>query len=115
MTTTTQHMTETELQSVVLELLDILGWRAMHVRPARTARGWRTPLQGPTAVGFPDILAVRRGRVIAVELKSERGVPSADQKLWLEDLAKAGIETFVWRPGDWTSGTIEAVLRKRTA
>jgi hypothetical protein len=104
-------MTEAELQSVVLELLDLLGWRAMHTRPAQTRHGWRTPLQGATASGFPDVLAVRGARVLAAELKSARGALSADQRLWLDDLARAGVESHVWRPSDWTSGLVEAVLR----
>jgi hypothetical protein len=104
-------MTEAELQAAVLELLDLLGWRAVHVRPARTAHGWRTPLQGPTAVGFPDILAVRRDRVLGAELKSARGALTAEQERWLDDLSHAGVECHVWRPTDWTDGAIEAVLR----
>jgi hypothetical protein len=104
-------MSESELQDVVLELLDVLGWRAVHVRPARTNAGWRTPLQGPTACGFPDVLAVCRDRMIAAELKSARGALTVDQKRWLDDLGRAGAEVYVWRPSDWTSGAIERTLR----
>lgn len=104
-------MTETQLQSVVLELLDVLGWRALHVRAARTKAGWRTPLQGPTAAGFPDVLAVRGNRIVAAELKSARGVVSGEQQQWLDDLDRAGAETYVWRPQDWAMGAIEHALR----
>ena len=40
-------MTEAELTAAVLELLDLLGFRAMHARPARTARGLAYARAGP--------------------------------------------------------------------
>ena len=64
-------MTERELQDAVCELARLLGYLAHHSLPARTNRGWRTPLQGDP--GAPDLLLVGRGRVIHAELKAERG------------------------------------------
>jgi hypothetical protein len=62
------------------------GWRAAHFRPARTAKGWRTPVAADGA-GFPDLVLVRRTRIVAAELKSGRvtrtacGIPATDERL----------------------------------
>jgi hypothetical protein len=108
-------VTEAELCAGVLEMLDLFGWTAVHHRPGRTRGGsWRTPLQGRSAPGWPDIFAVRRERALAAELKSERGVLTDAQRRWLDDLGGAGVETYVWRPALWVDGTIEALLRAQT-
>ena len=50
-------MTEAQFQNAVTEALTVFGWRWIHFRPARSEKGWRTPLSG--APGFPDLCAVR--------------------------------------------------------
>ena len=121
-------MTEAELMAAVIDLARLLGWRVHHCRPARTGQGWRTPITGHA--GFPDLVLARRGVVIFAELKSERGKVSPDQREWLQALSgdtrvaatRRGPErvravgvvdprVFVWRPADWTNGTIEETLR----
>lgn len=77
------------------------GWLVHHDRPARTADGWVTAVQGHT--GFPDVLLARDGEVIFAELKSEKGSVSGEQKKWL-----AHTRGYLWRPSDWP--TIEDVL-----
>ena len=52
---------------------------------------------GPS--GFPDLVLVR-GKVLYAELKAERGSTSADQKMWLARLSKAGAKTAIWKPRD---------------
>ena len=61
-------------------------------------------------MGWPDILAVKGGRMIAAELKSAKGRLTMDQNLWLHDLQRTGAEVFVWRPCDWYSGLILRTL-----
>ena len=46
-------MTEDELLTAVLELAKFAGWRVCHFRPARTAMGWKTAIQGHK--GWPDL------------------------------------------------------------
>ncbi len=104
-------MSEAELLAAVLEAAAILGWRCFHARPARTAHGWRTAGQGNGAAGFPDLILVRRGRVLAVELKAAKGRLSDAQELWLAAFEQAGVETRVWRPDDWLAGVVDRVLR----
>src|SRR5437763_860370 len=64
-------VTEAAFTRQVIALARLRGWRAAHFRPGRTARGWRTPVQGE-GVGFLDLVLVR-GRVVWAELKSARG------------------------------------------
>ena len=69
-------------------------WR--HARPARTAGGWRTPVQGDK--GAPDLLLARGGQVILAELKRDGKNPTADQVAWLNAI---GATARLWRPADW--------------
>jgi hypothetical protein len=70
---------EEQYQGTILELLCVTGWRAVHIRPLRTANGWRTPIQGPACAGWPDLFCVKetaeqggRIRLLAAELKSAK-------------------------------------------
>lgn len=96
---TAPAITESQFQAQVIELARLLGWRSAHFRPALTARGWRTPVQGDGA-GFPDTVLVRRDRLVIAELKSAAGKVSSEQTAWLAALEAAGCETFLWRPTD---------------
>ena len=97
-----QQVSESQLQRDVLQLAGQLGYLAYHVYDSRKS--------GPDK-GFPDLILARDGRVIAVELKTERGRVSRDQARWIWALgALDTIEIFVWRPRDWSSGRIERVL-----
>lgn len=49
--------------------------------------------------GFPDRVLVR-DRVVYVELKRHGGKVSAAQREWLDGLARAGSECYVWIPSD---------------
>lgn len=106
--------TEAEFQNLIIEYAQIRGWLVMHTRPARTERGWRTPLQGDA--GYPDLTMARRGRLVIAELKSESGKVTREQAAWLEhlpprvaqeddsadrDIHSHAIEVYVWRPRDW--------------
>lgn len=100
--------TEAGFQDAVLELAELRGWEFVHFRPARTAKGWRTPMIGMP--GFPDLILCRPPRLIIAELKSDRGKATVDQLCWLELLGTCdGVEVHLWRPSDWNE--IETVLR----
>ncbi|OGT54314.1 MAG: hypothetical protein A3E01_15225 [Gammaproteobacteria bacterium RIFCSPHIGHO2_12_FULL_63_22] len=103
-------MTEAKLQDAVLDALQKLGWRCVHFRPAETKKGWRTAVQGD-GVGWPDIIALRRDRGLAIELKSPTGKLAIEQVDWLRAFKAAGFEAYEWRPEQWYDGTIEAALR----
>jgi hypothetical protein len=91
-------VTEDDYLRRVLDTATIHGWRVAHFRPAKTAKGWRTPMQGHP--GLPDLVLARNGRVILAELKSDRGRPTVDQVAWLAALGDHG---RLWRPKEWTA------------
>lgn len=91
----TQAESESDWTTWVIDTARWHGWRAFHARAARTATGWRTPMQGDP--GFPDVCLARRGTVIFAELKTQRGRVAPDQRAWLDAL---GERAEVWRPAD---------------
>ena len=103
-------MTEAQLQDVAIELARVLGWRVAHFRPARTEKGYRTPVSADGA-GFVDLVLVGRGRVLFRELKSSIGRLSHAQRLWGVALRGAGADYDIWTPEDWISGRIEKALQ----
>jgi VRR-NUC domain len=109
-------VTEKDLQTTVIELALLYGWRVSHQRPARTAEGWRTAVEGHP--GLPDLImarGVRNGhpaRLLLVELKTKRGKLSADQKQWFETLVQVPrIEVRIWTPEDLEEGRVQEALK----
>lgn len=102
-------MTEAELMNAIIEAARLLSWKCAHFRAARTAGGWRTPLQAD-AKGWPDLVMVR-DRVVFAEVKVGRGRLSAEQEAWFGWLEAAGCELYLWREHDWLEGRIDQVLR----
>jgi hypothetical protein len=70
-------------------LAPMLGWRLCY----------HTLRSKGSQSGFPDRVLVRE-RVIFVELKREKGKPTDSQIEWLDALAAAGAEVYLWRPSD---------------
>jgi hypothetical protein len=92
-------MNETEWQRTVTEYATLRGWLWYHTHDSRRS-----------AAGFPDLVMVRRGRLIFAELKSERGLLRGAQQTWLEALRDCCEgEAYVWRPSDWPR--VERILR----
>lgn len=95
---------ESAWQTTWQEALDGTGWTWLHVRPAiLPAKGtggkgrWLTP----TTKGFPDLLALRDGHLLVVELKIDGRYPAPAQRVWLELFALVpGSLVWVSRPGD---------------
>ena len=106
-------MLERDLEKAVIDTARILGYRTAHFRPALTKHGWRTAVAGD-GTGFPDLVIVGNGRVLYRELKVGRNALSAEQAEWLEALRAAGQDAGVWTDTDWSSGVIEAELRRET-
>lgn len=104
-------MTESEFQSVVIDLARMFRWRVAHFRPAKTKYGWVTPVQAD-GKGWPDLCLVRE-RIVFAELKSDAGKLAPEQREWAQALADAGCESYVWRPADLEQ--VAAVLRRRAA
>ena len=83
---------EPHFQARVIRLARLLGWREYHTLDSRGS-----------APGFPDLILVsaRQRRLIFAELKSEGGVVSAAQRVWLAESEAAHPDTYLWRPRDW--------------
>ncbi len=100
-------VSEGDLAKAVEDLLNIYGWRWCHYRPARTSKGWRTPLSGHP--GLLDYIAAKGSRLLIFELKSEGGKLSREQSEWHTWLSKVNVEVYVWRPSDREA--IESILK----
>ena len=99
--------TETQFLGWVLDRAHLSGWSVVHFRAARTARGWRTPVQADGA-GWVDLELVRE-RIVYAELKAAGRHLDPDQELWRRRLIAAGAEWHLWRPAD--RDAITEVLR----
>ena len=103
---------EDELLTDTIQRAQGHGFRVAHFRPAKTAKGWRTAVQGD-GLGFPDLVMLRDGRCVVVELKAKgakvkRGGP---QDAWLCAFRDAAlIEVFEWNERTPVED-IEAMLR----
>ncbi len=63
---------EEDVQRTVTDALRLHGWRWVHFRPAQARDGrWLTPYEGDD--GFPDIVALKTGTLLALECKGTRG------------------------------------------
>lgn len=96
------------------------GWLATHFRPARSAGGVVTAIQGDK--GWPDwVLAHPDGRLVFAELKTSNGRVTPEQRAWLDALANAAMrftsdlgssvvafDVCIWRPEDRPE--VEAIL-----
>jgi hypothetical protein len=88
-------VSEEQFLQLVLDLARALGWLAYHVRDSRRS-----------APGFPDLVLVRNGRILFLELKVGRGRLTAAQREWGRALVHAGaandrVAYGVLRPCDW--------------
>jgi VRR-NUC domain len=93
-----EHVTEKQFMAAVVEMAQMLGWLSYHTHDSRRSEA-----------GFPDIVCVRRDRVLFIELKTEKGRLSEEQERWLSALGLAGADVHCWRPSDWPA--IEETLR----
>jgi hypothetical protein len=51
--------------------------------------------------GIPDIIGCINGRFFGLELKAQRGIPSALQLYNIDQLNKAGAYARIVKPSDW--------------
>lgn len=85
--------TEKAFMQALLDYLRLRDWLCFHAFDSRRS-----------APGFPDVIAVRAGRIVAIETKSLTGKLSKAQELWLGVLGGVPcVEVFVLRPSeeDW--------------
>jgi len=97
-------MLERELSQIIFDAARKLRWLVARYPTFRATQ---------TTSGFPDLVMVRKGRLIFAELKREGKDPTEEQRDWLEELRSIAfnVQAYVWRPRDWMDGTIEELLR----
>lgn len=84
-------LTEKAFMAQVLELAKLRGWRVFHPFLSKwSEKGW------------PDLILARPPRLLAIELKTDKGKLTPEQEVWLWTLrAVCGIDADCWRPRDW--------------
>ena len=88
---------EKQFQQAVIDYALLHNWKIYHTYDSRKS-----------VPGFPDLVLVR-DRIIFAELKREGGKLTEAQTTWLDAIAKAGGDAFVWMPSRWN--VIEEVLK----
>ena len=79
-----------DFQPEVIKLAKLCGWRRiLHIRDSRKSEG----------EGFPDLLMIKDGELIAAELKVGANTSTPEQRYWLEAFdGVVGATAVVWRP-----------------
>jgi|688.fasta_scaffold19982_7 hypothetical protein len=103
-------MSEKTLTELVKNALRNTGWRSAHFHDSRRQVKPGVFIGDSAAKGFPDIVAVRRTRLLVAELKSDKGKFRDGQEGWLDAFTCVGAEVFVWRPEHWNSDAIWDVI-----
>lgn len=90
---------EAAFQDRVEDFAKKAGWLVQHSYRGRVGGGaWRTP----ATPGFPDLLLLRPGRCVVLELKMPGNHASDLQNRWVATFQTVeGIEAFVVWPADW--------------
>ena len=94
-------ITEKELLQFVVELARVHGFLVYHqIDTGRCVKCGNPNFSKRIGPGFPDLVIAGHGRVLIVELKSEKGPTRPEQKEWGEVLRKGPAEYYFWRPSD---------------
>ena len=101
---------ESKFQEQVIEFAKLHGWRVAWFRPVRVQRKdgsiyYETPV-GADGKGWPDLVLVRKGRIVFAELKAKGGKPSKEQREWLSALTdlcqgNESVSVGLWTPNCW--------------
>lgn len=87
----TKHLSEAAFQAQVKELAQLFRWDVYHTHRSQFSEA-----------GFPDLVCVRDGVMLALELKTETGKVTTDQTRWLGALDKVpGVTALLVRPSDF--------------
>lgn len=93
-------MLEKKLNQNIRDLAALRGWEHVY----HTWRSDKSP------AGFPDIIAIRRSRLIVAELKVGKNNLSPEQYFWLLAFIGAGAAVYVWWDNDEDWDEIVEVL-----
>lgn len=83
-------MRERDFQAMIEQAAGYLSWRCYHT--------WDSRRSNP---GWPDLVCVKKGRMLALELKTDKGKVRPQQAEWIEELGKVpGVVARIVRPAD---------------
>ena len=83
------RVTEKAFMQAVIDLAHLHQWLVYHPFNSRHS-----------PAGFPDLIAIRGQRMLAIECKTDKGKVTLAQQAWPDALSKVpGIEAMVIRPG----------------
>src|SRR5262252_5381575 len=99
------RQSEASFMAQVVEYAKLRGWHHWHDRATNAPRRCEVcdaPLRIPrNTAGFPDLILIRRPRLVFAELKRDGERATAAQLDWLDELAACGQEAYLWRPQDF--------------
>ena len=93
-------LSEEQWQRQVEGALDAFGWWYFHIPPTVLVCPHGTRIYRGIRKGIPDICAIRPPYMIWLELKTERGHVSAEQKRVMDMLRACGLIALHARPRD---------------
>ena len=84
-------ISEKQFQKQIIGAFKEAGWNVYHNYDSRRSTG-----------GWPDLqmLDIKTGRLIFVEVKRESGKVRKAQRDVIEALQRGGAEVYIWRPSD---------------
>lgn len=96
-------MRERDFQRLIVEAAGYLGYAVYHTFDSRRSNP-----------GWPDLVLLKQGRMICLELKTERGRIRPEQEVWIAALDQVpGVTARIVRPSQWDQ--IEALLKGEPA
>lgn len=88
-----ERASELACEATIIAAAKTFGWLVHGARPARTGKGWATPIKGHA--GWPDLVLVRGAELLIVELKRKPNKVEPAQRIWIDALVSAGVEALV--------------------
>ena len=93
-------ISEREFQLAIWRHAESEGWKC-HYQYRSAQKLANGQYRGLGTAGWPDVIAVRGDRLLAIEVKKETGSPTPEQREWLAALnGVPGIEAMVVKPRD---------------
>lgn len=81
---------EKQFMAAVIELAKSRGFKTYHTHNSRRSEP-----------GFPDLVLTIQDRCLFMELKTEKGKLTQEQRDWVKALEDAGQRVYVLRPSNW--------------
>ena len=91
--------TESSIMKGIMQALSFKGWQIFRMPPAIYAKA-----------GIPDLIAIKQGMHVWIEVKREDGKLSPAQERYIQLLSEAGAEVIVARSVDYAVSKCEAII-----